>query len=60
MRPIEQGEFTPDGGMRYELIDGQLLVTPTPPRIHQASLVELATLMLPACPEHLKVFVGPL
>jgi len=67
MRPIEQGAFTPadleltpDDGMRYELIDGQLLVTPTPPTIHQASLVELATLMLPACPEHLKVFVGPL
>lgn len=67
MRPIEQGKFTPadleltpDDGMRYEVVDGQLLVTPTPPTIHQASLVELATLLLPACPERLKVFLGPL
>lgn len=52
--------MTPDDGMRYELLDGQLLVSPTPPTVHQAALVELAVQLAPACPAHLKVFVGPL
>ncbi len=48
MRPIEPGEFTtadlrelPADGMRYELVDGILLVTPAPLPIHQTAAFEL-------------------
>jgi Uma2 family endonuclease len=67
MRPLEAGEFTlvdldslPDDGMRYELVDGQLLVTPTPPLVHQTAVLQLAVDLRKACPEQLKVFLGPL
>jgi Uma2 family endonuclease len=49
---------TPDDGMRYELVDGVLLVTPTPWTIHQRALGELCFLLAPACPEHLEVLHG--
>ncbi|MDX6260832.1 MAG: hypothetical protein QOH84_2520 [Kribbellaceae bacterium] len=67
MRPLEPGEFTlvdldslPDDGMRYELVDGQLLVTPIPPPIHQRAVLQLAVLLERVRPEHLEVFLGPL
>jgi Uma2 family endonuclease len=63
MRPIESGgfttadlELTPDDGVRYELVDGMLMVTPTPLAIHQRSLGKLCFQLAPACPEHLEVF----
>jgi Uma2 family endonuclease len=67
MRPLESGEFSlldldalPDDGMRYELIDGLLVVTPIPPVLHQTAVLNLATQLRKACPEQLKVFLGPL
>ena len=67
MRPINTGEFTtadleltPDDGMRYELVDGVLLVTPTSSAIDQRALQALSRHMVPACPDHLEVFFGPL
>lgn len=67
MRPLEPGEFTladldalPDDGMRYELVDGMLLVTPIPPLIHQTAVVQLAVRLDGACPEDSEVFLGPL
>jgi Uma2 family endonuclease len=67
MRPIEPGAFTtadleltPDDGMRYELVDGVLMVTPSSLAIHQRALQALFLHMVPACPEHLEVFFGPL
>ncbi|MEU4604398.1 Uma2 family endonuclease [Kribbella sp. NPDC023972] len=67
MKPIESGAFTtadlellPDDGMRYELVDGVLLVTPTSSRIHQRTLGQLCLRLGPACPEDLEVFPGPL
>jgi Uma2 family endonuclease len=66
MRPIESGvfttadlELTPDDGMRYELIDGVVLVTPSSSRIHQRAHGRLSLRMVGACPEHLEVMLGP-
>jgi Uma2 family endonuclease len=46
--PVQQGEWTaelaralPDDGKRYEVLDGELFVTPAPSRLHQRALLEL-------------------
>ncbi|WP_152362360.1 Uma2 family endonuclease [Microlunatus speluncae] len=53
-------EELPDDGRRYELIDGVLIVTPTPTWQHQGALRELVILLQRNCPEELEVFIGPL
>ncbi len=64
---LEPGAFTladldalPDDGMRYELVDGVLLVTPAPLPIHQTAALELAIRLRLVCPTELKVFIAPL
>lgn len=37
----------PDDGKRYELIDGELVVTPAPRYVHQAAILELIRLLDP-------------
>jgi Uma2 family endonuclease len=66
VQTLEPGEFTladldalPDDGMRSELVDGILLVTPAPLPIHQTAVLQLASRLLAACPHHLMVFVAP-
>lgn len=66
MRTLEPGQFTvadlddlPDDGMRYELVDGQLLVTPAPLPIHQRVVVQLTVRLEASCPEEFEVFVAP-
>jgi Uma2 family endonuclease len=50
----------PDDGLRYEIIDGVLLVSPSPTWPHQRALAELNDLLRAACPPDLEVFFAPL
>ena len=52
--PLSQTEWTadmldalPDDGQRYEVIDGELFVTPAPANVHQRAIAELYLLLAP-------------
>ncbi|WP_203416896.1 Uma2 family endonuclease [Jiangella ureilytica] len=53
-------EDFPDDGLRYELVDGTLLVSPSPRPIHQEALLELAVLLRAAATPSMKVYIAPL
>lgn len=44
---VDELEALPEDGNRYEIIDGELLVTPAPSRVHQNAVRELLRLLLP-------------
>jgi Uma2 family endonuclease len=50
----------PDDGHRYELIDGVLIVSPSPRPLHQEVVGDLYVLLREACPDDLRVLFGPL
>ncbi|WP_157740882.1 Uma2 family endonuclease [Jiangella sp. DSM 45060] len=52
-------EHFPDDGLRYELVDGTLLVTPAPLGPHQDAVLGLALLLRPATPADLKLYIAP-
>jgi len=56
---VDDLEFMPDDGNVYELIDGVLIVSPTPGRRHQRALVRIAELLDDACPDELAVLWPP-
>jgi Uma2 family endonuclease len=52
-------EAMPDDGRRYELIDGELLVTPAPGWAHQEAAITLTVLLREACPRDMRVLIAP-
>lgn len=52
-------EQLPDDGRRYELIDGALIVTPSPSLRHQRMLGQLYLLLTRGCPDDLLVLLAP-
>src|SRR5256885_7670358 len=56
---VDDLEWMPDDGHRYELIDGELLVSPAPGWPHQSVVVRLTVLLDAACPRDLRVVSGP-
>ncbi len=56
-------EALPEGagdGIRYELLDGAIVVTPSPGYRHQVAVVNLLVLLRAATPAHLRTLVAPL
>ncbi len=49
----------PDDGLRYELVDGTLLVSAAPSKLHQRAVGNLYVLLRAACPPDLEVFLAP-
>ena len=52
-------ERMPDDGHRYELIDGALIVSPAPGRLHQRAVLRLARLLDDACTPEFEVMIAP-
>lgn len=52
-------ETLPDDGLRYELVDGTLLVSAAPSKLHQRAVGNLYVLLRAACPDQLEVFLAP-
>jgi Uma2 family endonuclease len=52
-------EHAPDDRHRYEIIDGTLLVSPAPGRLHQRAAGRLYALLDAVCPADLEVLVAP-
>lgn len=56
---VEDLDDLPDDGLRYELLDGALVVSPAPSLLHQRVVTRVWSLLNDACPPDLEVFVGP-
>lgn len=53
-------ELMPDDGHRYELIDGTLIVTPSPAVPHQRIVGNLYVVLRAGAPQHLEAMLAPL
>jgi Uma2 family endonuclease len=57
---VEDLDRIPDDGLRYELLDGILLVTPAPIVVHQRAVGNVFSALRALCPPELEAFVAPL
>jgi Uma2 family endonuclease len=57
---VDDLDALPDDGFRYELVDGVLLVSPSPLLPHQVALMGLLTALHAAAPDDLRVLPAPL
>jgi Uma2 family endonuclease len=57
---VDDLESLPEDGLRYELVDGGLLVSPSPIPAHQRAARGLFRLLDRLCPPELEVFFAPL
>jgi len=57
---VDDLDQLPDDGLRYELLDGILLVSPAPTRRHQRAAFELGVVLRAVCPPEMEVLVAPL
>jgi Uma2 family endonuclease len=60
-RPLTRADLDrmPDDGHRYELVDGVLVVSPSPRRVHQRAVLRLLRLLDDACPREFEVLGAP-
>jgi Uma2 family endonuclease len=56
---LAQFDALPDDGMRHELLDGRLLVTPGPKAEHQRAAGVCYGRLLKACPDDMEAFFAP-
>jgi Uma2 family endonuclease len=52
-------ELMPDDGRRHELVDGVIVVSPSPVRVHQRAVTRLAVVLSNAAPPDYEVLVAP-
>jgi Uma2 family endonuclease len=52
-------EAMPDDGHRFELVDGVLLMSPSPRPLHQRAVARLLAALTPGCPRELEVLPAP-
>jgi Uma2 family endonuclease len=57
---VDHLDALPDDGLRRELVDGVLLVSPAPRVPHQAVVMALYDVLRPVCPPELAVIAGPI
>lgn len=60
-RPLTEDDLAklPEDGLRYELVDGELLVSASPVRLHQRVSMNLSLLLSTAAPPGCEVLAGP-
>jgi Uma2 family endonuclease len=52
-------ESLPDDGYRYELVDGVLLMSPSPRPVHQRAVARLLAALVENCPREMEVLPAP-